>query len=116
MDKEIESRMTSNHTHTSAQKTEIKSTDSSFKIGVLRTSKSIKLPISASNTGNVIEYYLGDGLLDPASVARELFHGLRSLESTPGVGLILVEGVKEDHEGLAVMNRLRKAAGKIIVV
>jgi L-threonylcarbamoyladenylate synthase len=31
-----------------------------------------------------------------------------------GVEVILVEGIGEEHEGLAVMNRIRKAASHII--
>jgi len=33
-----------------------------------------------------------------------------------GVDLIVVEGVDEKREGLAVMNRVRKAAGEVVWV
>jgi len=45
--------------------------------------------------------------------AKELFASLRELDSR-GVKKIIVEGVIDTNFGLAVMNRLRKAASKII--
>jgi L-threonylcarbamoyladenylate synthase len=52
---------------------------------------------------------------EPAQIAAQLFHQLRTLDQY-GADLILVEGIEEKNEGLAVMNRLRKAASKIIPV
>ncbi|KAJ3338676.1 hypothetical protein HDU91_001145 [Kappamyces sp. JEL0680] len=46
-------------------------------------------------------------------VAHTLFQRLREMEDL-GVTCILVQGVVEDNEGLAVMNRLRKAASQIV--
>mmetsp|Transcript_20158 Transcript_20158/g.77172 ORF Transcript_20158/g.77172 Transcript_20158/m.77172 type:complete len:377 (-) Transcript_20158:40-1170(-) len=46
---------------------------------------------------------------DPSTIARNLFAALRSFDEQ-GVTEIVVEGVSEAHEGLAVMNRIRKAA------
>ncbi|KAI8895939.1 DHBP synthase RibB-like alpha/beta domain-containing protein [Globomyces pollinis-pini] len=46
-------------------------------------------------------------------VARNLFNGLRDLERN-GANVILVQGITEASEGLAVMNRVRKAASKCI--
>ncbi|TFK28796.1 YwlC protein [Coprinopsis marcescibilis] len=46
----------------------------------------------------------------PSLIAQRLFDGLLTLESE-NVDLILVEEIIEEHEGLAVMNRVRKAAG-----
>ncbi|KII94808.1 hypothetical protein PLICRDRAFT_98544 [Plicaturopsis crispa FD-325 SS-3] len=51
-------------------------------------------------------------LSDPSITAHRLFDGLLTLERE-GVDLILVEEVKEEREGLAVMNRVRKAAGEV---
>ncbi|CEP10459.1 hypothetical protein [Parasitella parasitica] len=51
----------------------------------------------------------------PDEVARGMFKGLRELDGR-AVDLIFVEGISEDREGMAVMNRLRKAASKIIEV
>lgn len=48
---------------------------------------------------------------EPSVTARRLFDGLLTLERD-GVDLILIEEVKEELEGLAVMNRVRKAAGE----
>ncbi|KAI8905026.1 DHBP synthase RibB-like alpha/beta domain-containing protein, partial [Gorgonomyces haynaldii] len=44
-----------------------------------------------------------------AQVAQQLFHGLRTLEQEK-VSVIVVEAVDDTKEGLAVMNRLYKAA------
>jgi L-threonylcarbamoyladenylate synthase len=46
---------------------------------------------------------------EPAIIAQRLFDGLLSLEHE-GVDLILIEEVNEEREGLAVMNRVKKAA------
>lgn len=51
----------------------------------------------------------------PDEVARGMFKGLRDLDSR-NVDLIFVEGIAEDREGMAVMNRLRKAASKTLEI
>ncbi|RIA98829.1 DHBP synthase RibB-like alpha/beta domain-containing protein [Glomus cerebriforme] len=61
---------------------------------------------------NIIEYTLGDST-HPEQIAKELFKGLRYLDEH-NVDYIIVEGISEEEEGLAVMNRLRKAASRII--
>lgn len=43
-------------------------------------------------------------------IQANLFAALRKVDETDNVDLIIVEGVPETDEGLAVMNRLRKAA------
>jgi L-threonylcarbamoyladenylate synthase len=48
-------------------------------------------------------------------VARNLFSTLRMVDSL-GVDVAVIEGVEEKGLGLAIMNRLRKAAAKKIVV
>ena len=50
---------------------------------------------------------------DPGLVARELFASLRALDGK-GVEVIIVEGTEYKKEGLAVMNRLKKAAAEIV--
>ncbi|KAG0254586.1 hypothetical protein DFQ27_006759 [Actinomortierella ambigua] len=60
----------------------------------------------------VIEFPLGVGS-QPDDVARELFKGLRYLD-TQNVECIFVEGIKDQDTGLAVMNRVRKAASRTI--
>jgi len=64
--------------------------------------------------GVVVQYALGS-MDEPAVVARELFAGLRWADAE-GADAIVVEGVGEQHEGLAVMNRLRKAASSVVAV
>lgn len=60
------------------------------------------------------EYPIQESLGDNAKeVAQSLFSKLRKLESLD-VSVILVQGIREDNEGLAVMNRLRKAATILI--
>ncbi|KAF0458259.1 translation factor [Gigaspora margarita] len=65
-----------------------------------------------SNNNNIIEYSLGSSI-HPEQVAKELFKGLRCLDEYK-VDYIVVEGISEMNEGLAVMNRLRKAASLIL--
>lgn len=60
----------------------------------------------------VREYVLGD-LTTPAVVAQQLFVALRVMDEL-GVTTMVVEGVPEAGEGLAVMNRLRKAASQTV--
>ncbi|CAH1765208.1 5643_t:CDS:2 [Entrophospora sp. SA101] len=60
----------------------------------------------------IIEYSLGD-LIHPHQIAKELFKGLRYLDEKK-VDYIIAQSMPEIEEGLAVMNRLRKAASKII--
>ncbi|MEW5316566.1 MAG: hypothetical protein WDW38_007933 [Sanguina aurantia] len=60
----------------------------------------------------VHEYVLG-GVEEPGKVAQELFAGLRCLDQLR-CEVIVVEGVCDVDEGLAVMNRLRKAASRCV--
>ncbi|KAJ7282005.1 DHBP synthase RibB-like alpha/beta domain-containing protein [Mycena rebaudengoi] len=48
---------------------------------------------------------------EPSVAAHLLFDGLLTLERE-GVDLILIEEVREEREGLAIMNRVKKAAGE----
>ena len=52
---------------------------------------------------------------EPSVTGRVLFDGLISLDQE-GVDVILVEGIEETREGLAVMNRVRKAACETVWV
>lgn len=63
---------------------------------------------------------LGDSKIKPIAVKlgnsgeeiqANLFAALRQVDEIDNVDLIFVEGISEDREGLAIMNRLRKAAG-----
>jgi len=50
---------------------------------------------------------------DPGDIARDLFNNLRQLDRD-GVSVIVAEGVREEGIGLAIMNRLKKAAAEVI--
>lgn len=84
--------------------------------GRLSVNGSIDTPVHENKAdlrpSEVIEFPLGQGS-KPEDVARELFRGLRYLDGQK-VDCIFVEGISEDDEGLAVMNRLRKAASRTI--
>ncbi|KAI0082460.1 translation factor [Panus rudis PR-1116 ss-1] len=54
-------------------------------------------------------------LEQPSVTAQRLFDGLLTLDNA-GVDVILIEEIQEEREGLAVMNRVRKAAGEILAV
>ncbi|KAF9095722.1 hypothetical protein BGX23_012755 [Mortierella sp. AD031] len=96
------------------------------RFGILRTSFTSAATTPATTTlhngsttalkndreEGVIEFPLGQGS-KPEDVARELFRGLRYLDDQK-VDCIFVEGISEEDEGLAVMNRLRKAASRTI--
>jgi L-threonylcarbamoyladenylate synthase len=56
-----------------------------------------------------LTFSLGESA-EPARAAQRLFEGLLSLEER-GVERIFVQEVAEEREGLAFMNRIRKAAG-----
>lgn len=60
------------------------------------------------------EYVLGH-VSRPEEVAVELFRALRTLDGL-GVRAIVVEGVRDEGAGVAVMNRLRKAASRVVRV
>lgn len=83
-----------------------------LKVGILTLSDS---PLATYSLPIQIQwrvYPLGP-TSDPSITAHRLFDGLLTLENE-GVDLILIEEVKEEREGLAVMNRVRKAAGKTL--
>jgi hypothetical protein len=72
---------------------------------------------AGSSTGSlsgpvVMEYVLGS-FDQPEQVGQQLFRGLRELDSL-GAQAVVVEGVVEEREGLAVMNRIRKAASLVV--
>lgn len=89
--------------------------DTRLKIGVLAPTDSVLwdhlLPIENLDWHR---YPLGP-ITDPSVIAYRLFDGLLTLERQ-GVHLMLIEEVSEEREGLAIMNRVRKAAGESISV
>lgn len=78
------------------------------KVALLRTKKFC----SAADMGysDFVERNMGTTAVE---IARNLFKDLRAVDEM-GVELILVEGIDEVDDGLAVMNRLSKAASETI--
>jgi L-threonylcarbamoyladenylate synthase len=84
---------------------------SAMSVGILTPSDSPLARHTLPAVGIEWRRYLLGPITDPAVTAQRLFDGLLTLEEA-GVDLILVEEVKEEKEGLAVMNRVAKAAGE----
>ncbi|KAF5387841.1 hypothetical protein D9615_000359 [Tricholomella constricta] len=82
-----------------------------LKIGILAPSDSALWDILPADGFEWVRYPLGP-TAEPSVSAHRLFDGLLTLERK-GVDIMLIEEVKEDREGLAVMNRVRKAAGDV---
>ncbi len=76
------------------------------KVGILATNETINLYKGCHDT-NLIS--LGSRK-EPATIAANLFASLRDLDNM-GVDAILTEWVDEKGEGLAIMNRMIRAAG-----
>ena len=89
---------------------------SAVKIGVLAPTDS-RIWDQLSSIVQQVEWHRHDlGPSDtPPVIAHRLFDGLLSLEQR-GVDMMLIEEVLEEREGLAVMNRVRKAAGDTVAV
>lgn len=89
------------------------------KVGILKTvdGKNEDYQWRSALTEGDIEYItLQMGRHDhPEEIARGMFKGLRELDSTT-VDVIFVQGVSENMEGMAIMNRLQKAASKTITL
>lgn len=81
------------------------------KMGILAPSDSLLLACMPSS---VRHFPLGLKE-DPATSAARLFDGLLTLEKE-GVDVILIEEIPEEREGLAFMNRARKAAGDVAYI
>ncbi|RPB00613.1 translation factor [Choiromyces venosus 120613-1] len=83
------------------------------KVGILRT-RTWKAGIGVAMLDSLRQesgdHGLGKGGLE---IGRGLFAALRDLDDA-GVVVIHVEGIEEVQEGLAVMNRLRKAASVVV--
>lgn len=83
-----------------------------LQVGVLSPSDSPLLHRLSVNTLSDVQWRvhpLGP-LADPAVSAQRLFDGLLALDGAK-VDIILAEEIREEREGLAVMNRVKKAAG-----
>lgn len=86
------------------------SDDQRLKIGLLAPSDSLLLKYEVPLNVNVHHFALGPRG-DLAANTAGLYDGLLTLERE-GVDFIIMEGVAEEREGLAFMNRARKAAGE----
>jgi L-threonylcarbamoyladenylate synthase len=73
------------------------------RVGILATAETA----GKLNGGQVV---MAGSRQNPAAIASRLFAALRQLEGR-GVDVILAEGIEPRGLGLAVMNRLRRAAG-----
>jgi len=86
--------------------------NSDVKVGVIHTRSSIIYPASIHGNRNFKYYPLGSEA-HPEIIARGLFKAFRDLDDQK-VDFIFIEGIEESAEGLAVMNRARKAATTVI--
>ncbi|KIO24483.1 hypothetical protein M407DRAFT_244414 [Tulasnella calospora MUT 4182] len=91
-----------------------RSEKSGRKVGFLVTSDFPVESVTRANPSEMITFDLGPRN-EPSIAAQRLFDGLLTLEKK-GVDFILVEAIDEENEGLAVMNRVRKAAGDVRLV
>ena len=82
---------------------------SSGRLGLMAQDESPLLSRARSEGSRWVAFSLG-GSAEPACAAQRLFEGLLSLEEE-GVERIFVQEVAEEREGLAFMNRIKKAAG-----
>ena len=82
------------------------------KIGLLAPSDSGLLQHLPSSP-LPIQYFALGAKADPAMSAARLFDGLLTLERD-GADVILLEEISEEREGLAFMNRARKASGEAV--
>ena len=88
---------------------EAQSTSQSLKVGVLPLSDSPLATYHFPTQRIQWRIYPLGPTADPSATAHRLFDGLLTLENE-GMDFILIEEVKEEQEGLAIMNRVRKAA------
>lgn len=89
----------------------LSSLNPSHKIGVLAPSDSPLIPHLPSS----YSFHPLGPLSKPGIIAHNLFDGLISLEKS-GIDHILIQQIDDHNEGLAVMNRVRKAASQVVSV
>ena len=100
------------------------------RIGIIHTHPALQIPPAIQGNPQIFLYPLGiptsdepttqplieklgsDGT-NPVAIAHGLFNALRELDNQ-GAEIVIVEGISEENQGLAVMNRLRKAASEIM--
>ena len=79
------------------------------KVGMLLLSDSPLRESVKDVPGVEFHHFVLGSAFDPVTTAQRLFDGFLTLDKM-GVDLIVIEEVEEDREGLAIMNRVRKAA------
>ena len=82
------------------------------KVGVLLPSDSPLQEFTKDVPGVEFHHFALGSVSDPLTTAQRLFDGFLTLDKM-GVDLIVIEEVEEDREGLAIMNRVRKAATEL---
>lgn len=81
------------------------------KVGLLAPSESVLAKTLLEDPAIQWDRYTLGSLSELTVIAQRLFDGLLTLERE-GVDLILIEEIPEENEGLAIMNRVKKAAGE----
>jgi L-threonylcarbamoyladenylate synthase len=84
-------------------------------IGLIRTQSRIVYTGDMLRSRNIVLVDDIGNEASPERIAANIFGALRSLDAR-GVSLIIVEGIDVRNEGLAVMNRLAKAASQTIAL
>ncbi|KAI0347104.1 translation factor [Trametopsis cervina] len=82
-------------------------------VGVLAPSDSPVLTGLPDGLGISWHLHPLGAISEPSVTAQRLFDGLLTLERA-GVDIMIIEEITEEREGLAVMNRVRKAAGESV--
>lgn len=82
-------------------------------VGILTPSDSPLLQSLPDVSGIKWHPYALGSIAEPSITAQRLFDGLLTLDED-GVDVILIEEVAEDREGLAIMNRVKKAASESV--
>lgn len=86
-----------------------------LKVGVLSYKLFDKIDfkmLDLSHSDELIVRQLGDDL---KQMQKNIFKELRELDDIENIDLLFIEGVSEELEGLAIMNRLSKSAGSDII-
>jgi len=102
---------TSPHDYFSSLKYLSKTVARPAKVGVLLPSDSPLQAFATDVPGVDFHHFTLGSVSDPSTTAQRLFDGFLTLDKL-GVDLIVIEEVEEDREGLAIMNRVRKAASE----
>ncbi len=112
---------TNEEIQTKLQKLYLHYKESQSKIGIIHTHKAVDLPLLIYQDQDTLVFPLGidekftqDSTdFNATRIQQGLFAKLREMDMEK-VDVIFIEAISEKKEGLAVMNRLRKAAFKIV--